>query len=140
MLEEKKRKRAERLYVICDYYSRIGIMDEAGDVFVTYKDYWLDLITVSEGNLVETDNERTAIVMYEELLGQMITKTVEFQNAGVKKEELLRQIENIKAHLREDFNESEANVKKVLKNELRMLWGNVSRAEKIIESVYGKKG
>ena len=140
MLEEKKRKRAERLYVISDYYSRIGIMDEAGDIFVTYKDYWTDLTLASGGNLVETDNERTAIVMYEELLGQIITKTVEFQNSGVKKEEMLRQIENIRKHLNEDFNESEESVKEILKEELQALREYVKRAEKIIESVYGKKG
>lgn len=138
--EERKRKRAEKLYVISDYYSKIGRMDEAGDVFVTYRDYWNDLTAASEGNLVETDNERTAIVMYEELLGQIITKTMEFKNAGIEKEEMLLQIENIKMHLRQDFKNSEESVKKVLDEELQTLWKHIRRAEKIIESVYGKKG
>jgi len=139
-LEEKKRKRAERLYVISDYYSKIGMMDEAGDVFVTYRDYWNDLTAACEGNLVETDNERTAIVMYEEVLGQMITKTVEFKKAGIEKEEMLLQIENIKLHLKQDFRESEESVKKVLDAELQVLKEQISRAERILESVYGKKG
>lgn len=139
-LEERKRKRAEKLYLISDYYSKIGRMDEAGDIFVTYRDYWNDLTIASEGNLVETDNERTAIVMYEELLGQMITKTMEFKNAGVEKDEMLLQIENIKMHLRQDFKNSEESVKKVLDSELQTLWKHIRRAEKIIESVYGKKG
>ena len=107
---------------------------------MTYRDYWNDLTAASEGNLVETDNERTAIVMYEELLGQIITKTMEFKNAGIEKEEMLLQIENIKMHLRQDFKNSEESVKKVLDEELQTLWKHIRRAEKIIESVYGKKG
>ena len=138
-LDEKKRKRAERLCVISDYYSKIGMMDEAGDVFVTYEDYWQDLTRVSEGNLVETDNERTAIVMYEELLGQMITKTMEFKNAGVDREEMLMQVENMKLHLKQDFKDSEESVKQVLNAEIQALWENIRRAEIMIESVYGKK-
>jgi len=139
-LEGRKRKRAEKLYVISDYYSKIGRMDEAGDIFVTYRDYWNDLATASEGNLVETDNERTAIVMYEELLGQIITKTMEFKNAGIEKEEMLLQIEHIKTHLKQDFRNSEESVKRALEGELEILWKHIRRAETIIESVYGKKG
>ena len=53
---------------------------------------------------------------------------------------MLLQIENIKMHLRQDFKNSEESVKKVLDEELQTLWKHIRRAEKIIESVYGKKG
>jgi serine/threonine-protein kinase len=138
-IEEKKRIRAERLLVISEYYSKIGLLDEAGDVLITYRNYWDDLTAASEGNLVETDNERTAIVMYEELLGVIITKTAEFQEAGVRKEEMLKQIENIKQHLKHDFKNSEESVRKILEEEIQTLWKNIERAEKMIESVYGRK-
>ena len=138
-IEEKKRIRAERLLVISEYYSKIGLLDEAGDVLITYRNYWDDLTAASEGNLVETDNERTAIVMYEELLGVIITKTAEFQESGVRKEEMLKQIENIKQHLKHDFKNSEESVRKILEEEIQILWENIERAEKMIESVYGRK-
>ena len=138
-IEEKKRIRAERLLVISEYYSKIGLLDEAGDVLITYRNYWYDLTAASEGNLVETDNERTAIVMYEELLGVIITKTAEFQESGVRKEEMLKQIENIKQHLKHDFKNSEESVRKILEEEIQTLWKNIERAEKMIESVYGRK-
>ncbi len=138
ILGEKKQKRAMRLSVISSYYSRIGVMDEAGDEFVTYQDYWNDLTAASEGNLVEEDNERTAMVMYEELLAQIIGKTAEFQSAGIEKTEMLTQIRNIKTHLQTDFVKTEKSVREMLKEELDELWRNVRKAERIVESVYGQ--
>jgi cob(I)alamin adenosyltransferase len=77
--------------------------------------------------------------MYEELLGVIITKTAEFQESGVRKEEMLKQIENIKHHLKHDFKNSEESVRKILEEEIQILWENIERAEKMIESVYGRK-
>ena len=137
-LSDKKKKRAERLLVISDYYNTIGIMDEAGDIFVTYQDFWKDLTLSSVGNLVEEDNVRTALVMYEELVSQMITNTVNFQNAGVKKEEMLLQIEQIENHLKKDFRDLENSIRQVISEEMSVLEGNLKKARKITESVYGK--
>ena len=137
-LSKKKKKRAERLLVISDYYNTIGIMDEAGDIFVTYQDFWKDLTLSSVGNLVEEDNVRTALVMYEELVSQMITNTVNFQNAGVKKEEMLLQIEQIENHLKKDFRDLENSIRQVISEEMSVLEGNIKKARKITESVYGK--
>ena len=137
-LSEKKKKRAERLLVISDYYNTIGMMDEAGDVFVTYQDFWQDLTLASVGNLVEEDNVRTALVMYEELVSQIITNTVNFQNAGVEKEEMLFQIEQINKHLKKDFKDLDNNIRQVISEEIRVLEGNLKKARTITESVYGK--
>ena len=137
-LSDKKKKRAERLLIISDYYNTIGIMDEAGDIFVTYQDFWKDLTLASVGNLVEEDNVRTALVMYEELVSQMITNTVNFQNAGVKKEEMLLQIEQIENHLKKDFRDLENSIRQVISEEMSVLEGNLKKARKITESVYGK--
>lgn len=135
-LEEPQKMRANRLYVISDYYARIGLMDEAGDIFITYKDYWSDLCAATQGNLVEEDNERTALVMYEEIVSQIISRSAEFRNAGVTKEEILLQIENIELHLKNDFLESEEPVVQMLKEEMETLWKNLRRAKRITESVY----
>lgn len=135
-LDEKKRLRAGRLYLISDYYSKIGMMDEAGDVFVTYKDYWEDLTAALEGNLVEEDNERTALVMYEELVSQVISKVTEFQNAGVTEAEMQVQLERIEEHLKSDFSDMEQSVENVLKEEILELRKNIRRAKRITSSAY----
>ena len=51
-LELNQIERAKRLYTISAYYSTIGVTDETGDATVTYRDYWNDLVALSEGNLV----------------------------------------------------------------------------------------
>ena len=48
-----------------------------------YKQYWEDLVEVSAGNIVMTDNERTAVVVYEELIGQVLFHGESFLEAGV---------------------------------------------------------
>ena len=111
-------------------------MDEAGDVKVSYLDYWKDLTGASQGNLVEEDNARTAVVMYEELLSQIITKTTEFKEAGVEKEEMQRQIEAMEHHLEEDFLCITENMRLSVAEELSNLRGNIEKAKKMVTSVY----
>lgn len=136
VLNERMEKRAERLLVISDYYANIGIIDEAGDIFVTYKNYWNDLVDATEGNLVEEDNGRTALVMYEELVGQIISRTVKFRNSGVGKEEMLQQLEDIKAHLKNDFSEIDREMYQALEEDIERLSNNIQKAEKMIESTF----
>ena len=137
-LDEVKRERAKKLFAISDYYYNIGVIDEAGDAFVTYKDYWEDMVELTQGNLVEADNERTALVVYEELAAQIVSRTVEFRNAGVKKEEIIAQLDNIKEHLTTDFsNINEAN-KAMIEDEMKELLENVKKAEKIVQSTYAE--
>ena len=138
-INEQQRMRAERLSVISNYYSQIGLIDEAGDMFVSYREYWDDLAAVTEGNIVKEDNERTAIVMYEEMIGQMISNAVRFQRAGVEKEELKQWISKIEKHLKEDFKETDEDVMDILGGELECLGKNIRRAKRIVESVYSEK-
>ena len=135
-LEEKKKVRASRLFVISNYYSKIGIVDEAGDVSISYKDYWNDLTKASEGNLVKEDNARTAVVMYEEFISQILTKTLEFRNTGVSKEEMLKQIESIEEHVKFDFANLDERIRETVDEELQMLCENLKRAKKMVGSVY----
>ena len=133
---EQKRMRAERLFLISDYYHKIGIVDEAGDVQISYLDYWDDLTSASRGNLVEEDNARTAVVMYEELLGQMITKTVEFKDAGVSRDEMQKQIDDVEKHLQEDFLDISESMRGSVKEELSQLREMLEQAKMMAASVY----
>ena len=134
-LDEKKTERSRRLAVIADYYSRIGIIDEAGDMSITCRDYWDDLTALSAGNLVEMDNERTALVMYEELVSQICTRTAEFRDSGVGKEEMLQQLLSIKEHLQTDFVSSRDQRQKQLEEEMDTLLEHVESAERMVLSV-----
>ena len=135
-LPEQKKMRSERLYLISDYYHKIGIVDEAGDVKISYLDYWNDLVSVSQGNLVEEDNARTAVVMYGELLSQIMTKTVEFKDDGVKKEELQEQLYDIEQHLREDFFSISESMRSSVEKDIVYLKEMTGKAKKMVASVY----
>lgn len=138
-LEVHQIERAKRLYKISDYYARIGILDEAGDASVTYRNYWDDLVMLSEGDLVEMDNERTALVMYEELTGQMISRTAEFKNSGVKEEEMLAQITQIRQHLEDDFSHMDKGNQELLGTEIDSLKEALLKAERMVKSAYAAK-
>ena len=111
-------------------------MDEAGDAFVTYSDYWEDLTGLLEGNLVELDNERTALVMYEELISQLISHTVEFRDAGVKEEEILSELRQIRQHIEQDFRDVTDGG---MEQDMQRLEMNIDTARKIVQSVYGQE-
>lgn len=135
-LPESKRIRAECLHLISDYYHKIGIVDEAGDVKISYRDYWKDLIRVSYGNLVKEDNARTAVVMYGELLSQIISKTLEFKDAGVEKAELEEQIFQIERHLQEDFFSISESMRSSVEKDIFSLKEMTGKAKKMVASVY----
>ncbi len=133
-LEASKIARAERLYKISNYYSQIGIPDAAGDEDTSFGDYWEDLTAISEGNLVEADNPTTALVVYRELAVQIVTNTVAFKSAGITREQMEEQLENIKARLKSDFK----NVNETVRSEMKKLEEAVEKAELAIQSTYAQ--
>lgn len=133
-LDANKVARAERLYEISNYYSQIGIPNAAGDEDISFYDYWEDLVSISQGNIVEEDNPTTAVVVYSELTVQMITNTVSFKNAGVTKEQMDEQIKYIEKHLDSDF--SNVNLNETIKGEIEKLGNALKNAENAVESAY----
>lgn len=108
-LDENKVERAKRLLKISEYYLKIGVQSKSGDEATSYRDYWEDLKTLSEGNLVEMDNEVTALMMYNEAAYQIATNAQKFAEAGVEKEEMTAMLEQILEHLETDFSVGEEN-------------------------------
>lgn len=131
-LEPNKTARAERLYKISNYYSKIGIPDAAGDEDTTYCDYWEDLTAISKGNPAEEDNPMTAVVVYRELAVQIVTNTVAFRNAGVTREQMEEQIENVEKHLKSDFKNAGEN----LNYEIEKLNETIENAKTAMQSAY----
>lgn len=131
-LDSNKVERATRLLKIAEYYLKIGIQSKSGDEATSYKDYWEDLVTLAQGNLVEIDNEVTALMMYNEITYQLATNTQKFMESGVTAEEMTAELEDISAHLESDFTEHEKNqqrIEELKKNVLR----NMEVAEREIE-------
>lgn len=108
-LDENKVERAKRLLKISEYYLKIGVQSKSGDEATSYRDYWEDLKTLSEGNLVEMDNEVTALMMYNEAAYQIATNAQKFAEAGVEKEEMTAMLDQILEHLDTDFSVGEEN-------------------------------
>ena len=139
-LEQNQEERAERLCLIAGYYSRIGKVDAAGDVFVSFRDYWEDLTDLSEGNLAEEDNERTALVMYMELVSQIVSRAWEFRDAGVGKEEMLEQLSQVEKHLDSDFDQRDSQMQLVLQKEIDELRQAAVQAERVVDSAFRQEG
>ena len=137
-LESKQVERAKRLYTISNYYSRIGIADETGDATVTYRDYWNDLVSLSSGNLVEADNERTALIMYLELATQIVSRAADFKKDGVTKEEMTAQLANIREHLQTDFSNVSAGNQAAVQEQLTRLNEALTQADRMIQSAFGQ--
>ena len=90
----------------------------------------------SAGNLVKEDNARTAVVIYEEVLSQILSRTLDFQKAGIGKEELISKVSEIEGHLKEDFTDPLG--KEQITEELENLQRHIKKAKNIITSVYGQ--
>lgn len=112
-LDENKVERATRLLKISEYYLKIGVQSKSGDESTSYKDYWEDLKQLSEGNLVEMDNEVTALMMYNEVAYQIATNAQKFTDAGVTQEDMEAMLDEITQHVESDIRVTEQNQQRI---------------------------
>lgn len=138
-LTEKQLARAQRLYTISSYFNDIGLIDQAGDETITYRNFWNDMIALSEGNLVEVDNERTALVMYQELVSQIVSRAIEFKRDGVTQAEMEAQLINIKQHLGSDFQNVNDVNRASIQTEINELLAAIEQADRMIKSTFGQR-
>ena len=131
-IEQSKKDRAQRFYKISEYYDSLSLKNKAGDNQVSYKDYWEDLKSLTTGNLVEEDNERTALVMYKEILYQVIMHASKFAKAGVPLDDMNATLDDIHFHLETDF-DSYADEDGILK-EMQVA---LREAYSAVETAYG---
>lgn len=125
-------ERGRRLKKIAEYYSGIGVQRPEGDEGTTYLEYWNDMVQLTDGNLVQADNVRTALVMYEEFISQMYRHCLQFQHAQVTKEEMEKQIVKIENRLNSDIPKDEA-----FKDEIQAIQKNIGRVRRLMDAVYG---
>lgn len=138
-LEASKVERAKRLGRIAGYYNTLNSSDRAGDSTTTYWDYWQDLISLVDGNLVEMDNVKTALVMYKELVYQIGQNALNFKVAGITRDELENQLEQTERRLETDVTAYGGN-----QEEIQGLKGtisdNIEWARNQVEIAYTEQG
>ena len=102
-LSSAQKKRAGLFYKIASYYDQLSHTDKAGDSDVSYKEYWDDLTNACSDDIMKSDNIMTALVMYRELSWQISSHALEFKNAGVSKEDMIKILDNIEAKLTDEI-------------------------------------
>lgn len=135
-IDERKRKRAERLYSVAEYYAQLGSRNKAGDAEADYLDYWNDLVSLSGDHIAEEDNIRTALVMYGELAYQAGARAMEFRDAGVEKAEILYELARIEKIVTEQIIGMERYSEKEHGDKVDEIMDNITAARKVLETVY----
>lgn len=136
MLEEKQQIRAERLGKIAKYYAKLGKVDKAGDLEISYAEYWHDLCQVTSGNIVKEDNQTTARMVYREMIYQIYVHTEAFCEAGIQEEDLMKQLDGMAEVIEEYFIEDEIDLQGREKKQLLL---DIQKAGKVVENTYQKE-
>ena len=104
----------------------------------TLESYKRDLELMKEffygQNIVEVDNEVTALLMYNEIAYEIATHAKQFANDGVEIEDMRDKLENIESHVAADIEKSGQNDTRVDELESN-LQNNMILAERELEIV-----
>lgn len=92
-------ERAKRFSQIADYNMRINLKNKAGDKGISYNDYWDDIVLLASGDIAHDDNLKTALVVYKELVAQILLHANDFKNAGIKQDVIESELEMVKLRL-----------------------------------------
>lgn len=131
-LNDNQLERAKRLGAIASYYVNLGAVDKTGDITVSYKDYWDDLVAVCEGNITESDNANTALAIYKEMTSQICASANQFKKAGVSTSDMQLQLMNIEKHLKNDIKGTDAEASERVVELEQELSTNIEKAKQTI--------
>lgn len=134
-LERHQQVRAKMLGKIAGYYSELNRNDRAGDSKVTYREYWEDLVELTDGDIVSLDNEKTAFVMYQELVYQIGQNADKFYAEGIEKEALIEQLAKVKQKIQTDMIAQREGQKQEFEKKKEELMRNILWAEEEVETV-----
>lgn len=126
--------RAEILGRISGYYkNKIGETNKAGDAEVSYKDYWDDLMSLFDSDVAGSDNVITELRLYNEIVYQIYTRTVEFRDeAGLTQEVMEQALTDIAGRI-EGLNTSQNRQAEELKASIE---ANIDLARKNITATF----
>ena len=123
--------RAEILGKISNYYkNKIGVTNKAGDAEVSYADYWNDLMSLFDSDVAGQDNVITELRLYNEIVYQIYTRTVEFKNeAGISRQSMEQALDDITDKMSAmylDNNRQAQELKNTIENNIDMARKNIT--------------
>lgn len=134
-LNERNISRAKNLYKIASYYDSLRVRNQAGDSMVSFSDYWLDLTKMAEEETGNSDNVLNTLQFFKEMSSQIFTNANNFKEAGITKEQMVTQLENIEEHTKKlQINKGDANasfaeeLKEDIVKNLELAFDNVNAA------------
>lgn len=129
---------AASLYRIGNYYASLGTNAKKYDFAnqgSTYLDYWKDLVEITRGEIMDTvGHAYVALGLYKNMAVEIYNCAPQFKAAGVTRQEMEEQLDQIKDHLPKIEPEDEEDQKEIEKIEQ-----SVERARKILESAYASE-
>lgn len=135
-LSDSQTERATRLGKIADYYASLGKESKSGDSVVSYKEYWEDLVDITSGDIMASDNATTALMVYKEMVYQIYCNANKFKKDGITQEEMQEQLDNISERLNSDItvtDETNADRIDTLKTTLE---NNIVLAQKTLDNAF----
>lgn len=134
-LDSIKQMRAKRLYAISGYYEQLGRKDKAGDSTASYKDYWNDMKLLTDGNIADSDNIKTAVVMYKEEAAQITMHAYDFKKAGITQKKMTNKIADMRKRITSDIKGS-GSYTSDMDEEVKDLEENLTEAENAVSTVF----
>lgn len=132
-LNENQTQRAAKLGKIAEYYAKLGVESKSGDNNISYADYWQDLCQVTEGNITELDNATTALMVYREMVYQVYVNGMKFKKAGVSREELQNQLDNVRKRLETDIGVDDLSENERLGSLADEVQANLEQAQRLLD-------
>ena len=132
---------SKRFASIAAYYASLDSVDEIGYSTTSYGDYWIDLVSLTDGDITSVVNPETALVMYKELVYRIDENALDFKRAGVTKGELLGELEETKKTLETtSFASTNANQTDINEQKKQEILNNISSAKEHVQVAFESRG
>lgn len=130
-----KKLRAERLYNISAYYSKIGNVSKSGDAAISYVAYWEDLCLSAAGDIVDTDNVTTALLVYNELANGVCNNAALFYREGIGADTMRDKLSEIESKVYSDIIYSGLQLSDLEQEHLQELQDALKMADKALDNL-----
>lgn len=140
-LDKDKKELSARFASIAAYYASLDSVDESGYGTTSYSDYWMDLVSLTDGDITSVVNAETALVMYKELVYRIDENVLDFKRAGVTEGELLNKLEETR-QLLETTSFASVNANQTERNEEKKqeILNGIENAIGHVEIAFTSKG
>ena len=139
-LDPDKVEMSKRFARIAGYYAGLNKVDRSGYSSASYRDYWDDLVSLTDVDLITIVNPETALVMYNELVYQIGENSLNFRRAGVTEDELKSELASTKNRLETtQFASANENMTAVNNESRRNILNNITWAEEQVDIAFSSQ-